>query len=65
MKARRNANRILPIKDSMGNMVTNMDGIADAFMEFYSTLLWSTTDSRAHVCSSLVRKGQVVTEEQR
>lgn len=37
MKARRKTNRILSIKDSMGNMVTNMEGITDAFVEFYTS----------------------------
>ncbi|XP_019223716.1 PREDICTED: uncharacterized protein LOC109205460 [Nicotiana attenuata] len=65
IKARINANKILPIKDSKGNKVTNVEGITGAFVEFYSNLLGSTTDKRDHVCSPLVREGKVVTEEQR
>lgn len=65
MKARRNANKIFSIKNSKGSMVTNMEGIAGAFVDFYTELLGSTKEDRIHVCSNLVRKEPIVTEEQR
>lgn len=46
-------------------MVTNMEGIAGAFVDFYTELLGSTKEDRIHVCSNLVRKEPIVTEEQR
>lgn len=46
-------------------MVTNMDEIAGAFVDFYIELLVTTKVGRTHVCNNQVRRSPIVTEEQR
>lgn len=65
MKARRNENRIFSIREYAGQTINNIDGIARAFVEFYTALLGTKKENREHVCSSLVRAGPTVNEEYR
>nr|XP_009779524.1 PREDICTED: uncharacterized protein LOC104228698 [Nicotiana sylvestris] len=65
IKGKRNTNRIFSIKDVEGKEITNVEGIVDAFINFYKKLLGKSKGDRQHVCSNLVRKGQVVQQEQR
>lgn len=65
IKARRNANRIFSIKDATGKVHTDIEGIANSFINFYKNLLGECKEGRQHVCSNLVRRGPIVQQEQR
>ncbi|XP_075077280.1 uncharacterized protein LOC142164015 [Nicotiana tabacum] len=65
MKARRNENMIFSIRGDGGQIITNIEGIARAFVGFYTELLGTKNDNRAHVCNNLVRADPTVNEEQR
>nr|XP_009628789.1 uncharacterized protein LOC104119081 [Nicotiana tomentosiformis] len=65
MKARRNTNRIFSIRDINGKNITEVERIAKTFTDFYTTILGTSRGGRDHVCSKLVKRGSVVTEESR
>lgn len=60
MKARRSNNRIFSVTDSDENEQTSPDGIAEAFIQFYTKLLGTASEERTHVNSALVRKGAIL-----
>lgn len=64
IKARKNANRIFSIKDSSGQVHTDMEGIANSFIKFYSGLPGESKNGRKYVCNNLVRRGPIVQQEQ-
>ncbi|XP_070032855.1 uncharacterized protein [Nicotiana tomentosiformis] len=65
LKARRNTNRIFNIRDNLGVTRNDMNGIAGAFVEFYTSLLGTKSRDRMRVCSATVKQGHVVSPKQR
>lgn len=65
IKAKRNASRIISIKDSTGQVHTDIERIAKSFIEFYTDLLGDSKKGRYHVCSNLIQKGTIIQREQR
>nr|XP_009780802.1 PREDICTED: uncharacterized protein LOC104229799 [Nicotiana sylvestris]XP_016456605.1 PREDICTED: uncharacterized protein LOC107780573 [Nicotiana tabacum] len=53
------------LREEGGQTINNIDGIARAFVEFYTKLLGTKKDSRKHVCSNIIRAGPIVNKEQR
>ncbi|XP_019263741.1 PREDICTED: uncharacterized protein LOC109241454 [Nicotiana attenuata] len=65
LKARRNANRIFTIKDTEGKISTDIEGVTNAFVKYYSNLLGTKAESRRRVCSATLKRGPVISREQR
>lgn len=65
LKTRRNANKIFTIKDKAGNTRNDMEGIAEAFVEYYTSLIGTKSRNRMRVCNPTVKQGPVVLDEQR
>ncbi|XP_074290689.1 uncharacterized protein LOC141617395 [Silene latifolia] len=64
IKARRNKNFTHQIKDHRGLLHTDESGIQQAFLEYYQSLLGSSSPT-FKVKKSIVQRGNVCTEEQR
>ncbi|KAK9714608.1 hypothetical protein RND81_06G106800 [Saponaria officinalis] len=62
IKARRTINRIVRIKDSAGITHCRQEGIENAFVQFYTELLGSSS-STVPVYRGVVPSGPLVTEE--
>nr|XP_016515172.1 PREDICTED: uncharacterized protein LOC107831887 [Nicotiana tabacum] len=58
-----NTNMIFSIKDSTGTEQDQPETVAQAFIEFYTKLLGTTNRERSHVCSALIRKGEIIDED--
>lgn len=65
MKARRSYNIIFSVIDSDGNEKTRPDGIAEVFIQFYTKLLGDASEKITHVNSALLRKGEILSKQQR
>ncbi|KAM3237888.1 hypothetical protein P3L10_012918 [Capsicum annuum] len=65
LKTRRNANRIFRIQDQQGKDIIDTQGIAQSFVHFYTSLLGTSMQNRVSVCSSIVKKGPVISANQR
>ncbi|XP_018625595.1 uncharacterized protein [Nicotiana tomentosiformis] len=65
LKARRNTNRIFTIRDNAWAIRNDMSGIAEAFVEFYTSFLGTKYRDKMRVCSATVKQGPVVLAEQR
>ncbi|XP_019230771.1 PREDICTED: uncharacterized protein LOC109211664 [Nicotiana attenuata] len=64
IKAKRVASRIFTIQNMQGETVQSTDAVADAFREFYTSLLGTNKQNRDHVASHIAKEGQIVSEEQ-
>ncbi|XP_070015641.1 uncharacterized protein LOC142174362 [Nicotiana tabacum] len=65
IKAKRAASRIFTIQNMQGETVHSIEAIAEAFIEFYTSLLGTDQQCRDHVKSHVVKESQIVSEEQR
>nr|XP_009774194.1 PREDICTED: uncharacterized protein LOC104224272 [Nicotiana sylvestris] len=65
LKVRRNANKIFTIRDNAGITRNNKNGIAEAFVDYYTSMLCTKTRDRMRVCNATVKQGPVVSAEQR
>ncbi|XP_075091612.1 uncharacterized protein LOC142171806 [Nicotiana tabacum] len=65
LKARRNTNRIFTISNNNGDIINDLPGITQSFVEFYTSLLGSSSTGKTRVCSSTMREGLVVLGEHR
>ncbi|XP_074283135.1 uncharacterized protein LOC141607680 [Silene latifolia] len=63
LKARRAQNKVLQIKDKNGHLCSDNAAIEQAFLDYYSELLGSSA-SVTKVCSGVVQRGVVLSEEQ-
>lgn len=63
--ARRNVNRIFTIKVKRNEYLTDIQGINEAFLEYYNVLLGTRNEERIHANSEIVKRGPLITEEQR
>ncbi|KAK4708977.1 hypothetical protein R3W88_029902 [Solanum pinnatisectum] len=65
LKARRNVNRIFTIKDKEGTYLTNAKEISKEFIDYYNELLRTANEGRKHANSGIIKRGHMITEDQK